>query len=264
MANPFGAIEVRPCQLMLIVSRLGQGCSGELGEPRLDEILAAVRRNPDVPLMLRCNVASSYDFQNPGAADDAPEGALLDGWRDLTVLQRLGLTPGAIRPARDLFEHLLETIESARGILWFEESASEAWAGQPPETYGYEKGRALGIDAIIPRRPREEMQRVKRESVGIMYRADRLEIRPHHLMCMTCFFGARYALGPIDEDNLFEAIDIVHKNPEIPVRLVRGCCMICPPCPRFLPASNRCVGGHGMALRDELKDLEVLRRLGLK
>jgi hypothetical protein len=30
------------------------------------------------------------------------------------------------------------------------------------------------------------------------------------------------------------------------------------------PTARRCVGGHGMALRDELKDLDLLQRLGLQ
>ncbi|MBN2307654.1 MAG: hypothetical protein JXR94_01710, partial [Candidatus Hydrogenedentes bacterium] len=60
-----------------------------------------------------------------------------------------------------------------------------------------------------------------------------------------------------------EAIDAIHQNPEIPVRLICGPCMICPPCPHLRRRADRCIGGHGMALRDELKDLDVLQRLGM-
>lgn len=264
MTNPFGAIDVRPYQLMAIVSKIGQGCADELGDPGLDEILAAVRQNPAVPLTLRCEVTSCYDFQNPVSNEETPEGHLCNVRRDLKILQRLGLTPGATRPALDLFEHLLESIESAEGILWFDKVTSETWHGQPREECRYEEGRALGIQAIIPPRSRTEMDRVKVKSVQDMYQAGLLELRPHHLMCMTCFFGGRHELGPIKEDNLFEAIDVIHKNPDIPIKLICGPCMICPPCPRLLPAANHCVGGHGMGLRDELKDLDLLQRLGLK
>ncbi|HEO72035.1 MAG TPA: hypothetical protein ENN80_12285 [Candidatus Hydrogenedentes bacterium] len=257
-------IDVRPYQLMAIVSKIGEGCTDDLGDVRLNRILAAIRANPATPLTLRCNVTSDYAFQNPGMQDDTPEGALFNVRRDLVILQRLGLTPGATRPALDLFEHLLEAIDSADGILCFDTATSGAWRGQPREACYYEQGRALGIEAIIPARAPEEMQRVKRDSVRAMYEADVLELRPHHLMCMTCFHGGRDDLAPINEDNLFEAIDIIQKNPDIPIRLICGPCMICPPCPQMHPNANGCVGGHGMALRDELKDLDVLQRLGLR
>ena len=95
-----------------------------------------------------------------------------------------------------------------------------------------------------------------------MYEADRLKIRPHHLMCMTCFYG-RQAFEPIPEDNLYEAIDIIQKNPEIPVELVCGTCMICPPCYNYDPETGHCISPYAMAVRDEFKDLSVLQVLGL-
>jgi hypothetical protein len=81
---------------------------------------------------------------------------------------------------------------------------------------------------------------------------------------MSCFFGGRQKLAPIKEDNLFEAVDVIQRNPDIPVTLVAGCCMICPPCSHYEPKSNLCLGGRSMALRDQKKDLDVLQKLGLK
>ena len=81
---------------------------------------------------------------------------------------------------------------------------------------------------------------------------------------MACFHGGRTKLGPIAEDNLFEAIDVMQKSPRIPVRLVQGCCMICPPCSAYEPATNNCVAPSGMSLRDQKKDLDLLRLLNLK
>jgi hypothetical protein len=82
---------------------------------------------------------------------------------------------------------------------------------------------------------------------------------------MSCFYGAHLdKLAPIKEDNLFEAIDAIHKNPDIPVTLIPGCCMICPPCSHYDPETNLCLGGRSMALRDQKKDLDVLQKLGLK
>ena len=81
-------------------------------------------------------------------------------------------------------------------------------------------------------------------------------------MCMACFYS-RQAFAPIAEDNLYEALDIMRKNPAIPVTLVRGCCMICPPCSAYDAVTGLCTGGHGMGLRDQKKDLDVLQRLDL-
>jgi hypothetical protein len=82
---------------------------------------------------------------------------------------------------------------------------------------------------------------------------------------MACFFGSRMDdLGPIQEDNLFEAIDVIHQNPDVPVTLIRGTCMICPPCSRYDAKTTSCLGGRSMALRDQKKDLDVLQKLGLK
>ncbi len=257
-------LEVRPYQLMHIILRLGEGRGDDLGDARLNEILRAVRADPAVPLTLRCNVTSTYEYQNPGTAEDTPEGALFNVRRDLKIMQRMGMTPGATHPATQVFKRLLEAVDTAKDILWFEEATSRAWRGEPRENCRYEEGRALGLEAVIPGRSEQEMARVKVESVKAMYAAERLDIRPHHLMCMACFYGDREELAPIPADNLFEAIDIIHRNPEIPIRLMCGPCMICPPCAGYLPATGDCIAGVAMSLRDELKDLDVLQRLGLE
>lgn len=257
------ALQVRPYQLMHIVSKIGEGLDNDLREARLTEILAAVRANPEIPITLRCNVTSDFAYQNPGEGEDTSEGPLFNIQRDLRILQRLGLAPGDTRPAIDLFERLLERIETGQGILWFREATSEVWRGEPRESCHYETGRAKGLQAIIPGRTREEMARVKAESVAAMRKAEMLEIRPHHLMCMACFHGGQEELAPLAEDNLCEAIEVIHENPEIPIKLICGPCMICPPCPHLLLEKNQCIGGKSMALRDELKDLDVLQRLGL-
>ena len=260
----YNSLDVRPYELMHIVSRIGEGRIDDLGDERLTFLLRAVRDDPARPLTLRCNVSTAYGYQNPGPELDTPEGTLFSVRRDLRILQRMGLVPGDTRPAIEVFRRLLENVESGRGILWFEEETSGAWAGEPRERCFYEEGRALGEEAILGARSAEEMACAKEASVQEMYEAQVLRIRPHHLMCMSCFYGGHEELAPIEEDNLFEAIDIVQRHPEIPVELVRGPCMICPPCHGYDPAHDRCTAGIGMALRDELKDLDVLQRLGLE
>jgi hypothetical protein len=260
------AIEVRPYQLMCIVCRIGEGRSDDLGDARLTAILAAVRKDRKIPIRLCCNVDTVYRYQNPGTAEDTPEGELFNAKRDLDILQKLGLVPGDARPAVDMLERLLADVPTAKDICGYSAVTGEVWRGcARAESGWYEAGRTLGIDAILPPRDAQEEADFKKTSTAAIYRATTLRIRPHHLMCMSCFYGGRMEnLGPIEADNLFEAIDVIQKNPEIPVTLVAGCCMICPPCSHYEPETNLCLGGRGMALRDQKKDLDVLQKLGLK
>lgn len=256
---------VRPYQLMCVVCRLGEGRTEDLGDARLTGLLKTVRQDRKLPLSLCCNVDTVYRYQNPGHEHDTPEGELFNAKRDLDILQKMGLVPGDARPAVDMFDRLLANVSTSRGICGYEKTTADTWHGCPRALSGnYEKGRALGIKAILPPRDAQEKAKYKKTSASAIYQARELKIRPHHLLCMSCFFGGAAKLAPIAEDNLFEAIDAIHKNPEIPVKLVAGCCMICPPCSSYEPASNLCLGGHSMALRDQKKDLDTLQTLGLK
>jgi hypothetical protein len=260
-SSPLG---VRPYQVMCIICRIGAGCTDDLGTPRLTEILKAIRQNPKLPLALRCNVDSTYRYQNPGQAEDSAEGELFNVKRDLDILHKLGLTPGDARPAIDVMERFLEKIPSARGICGYETQTSETWRGCDQAGSGnYEKGCAKGLAAIIPPRDSQEKEQAKAASASAVREAKTLRIRPHHLLCMSCFHGGKEKIEPIVEDNLCEAIDAVQRNPDIPVTLIAGVCMICPPCSRYDAAEKLCLGGHGMGLRDQKKDLDVLQKLGL-
>jgi hypothetical protein len=258
-------LDVRPYQLMCVVCRIGRGQTRDLGDAPLTELLADVRKNRAVPIRLCANTDSVYRYANPRTAGDSPGGELFNEKRDLDVLQKLGLVPGDTRPAVDLFERLLAKVTTAKGICGYETVTSDRWRGCPRADSGdYEKGRAMGIGAVIPPRDAEEKAEFKKSSAAAIYEAKTLRIRPHHLMCMSCFYGARMdELAPIQEDNLFEAIDAIQQNPDVPVTLIRGTCMICPPCSRYDPETGLCLGGKSMALRDQKKDLDVLQKLGL-
>ena len=258
-------MEVRPYQVMCVVCRLGSdGSEPYFFEERLDEILAAVREDRSQPLTLRCNVDSNYAYQNPGRAHDTPEGGLFNDKRDLDILRQLGLIPGDTRPALEIFGRLFRHLPTCQGICGYGQRTCATWRGcHLARTGNYERGHAKGIEALIPSRSGREMADAKKDSCEKMYCAAKLRIRPHHLMCMTCFHRGQADLSPIEEDNLFEAIDIVQKAPDIPVELVAGPCTICPPCPNYRPESNLCVTDTGMALRDQKKDLDVLQLLGL-
>jgi len=270
MSNEVKPLHVRPYQLIDIVAGIGAGRSDDLGDDRLNAILRAARKDPLRPLTLRCNVDSLFRYQNPGRADDTPEGPDFNDRRDLHVLQRLGLCPGDTRPAVTLFERVIAAIDadSVRDMECEDVSESARWPRGRPIADDFEKGRRMGLGAILSWRTRDEMRRAKETSAESILQADRLRIRPHHLMCMSCFYGRALNRGeepkPIEPDNLYEAIAAIHRNPEIPITLIPGPCMICPPCDHLHPETNLCIGGIGMGLRDQKKDLDVLKRLDLR
>jgi len=265
-AAAWGALDVRPYQLLCCVCRMGRRDGDQYRfEARLDEILAAVRADPNLPVTLRCNVDTVFRYQNPGREFDTPEGELFNDKRDLDVVHTLGLVPGDTRPALEMFNRIFKDIPACAGICGYADVTSGEWAGCPLcDSGNYERGHDLGVAALIPPRPQEEKATAKEQSASAMYSADVLHIRPHHLMCMTCFHGGREHLEPIQEDNLFEAIDILQNNPDMPVKLIAGPCMICPPCSKYDARNNLCIGAIGIGLRDQKKDLDVLQLLGMK
>lgn len=260
----FNSLDIRPYQLMCCVCRLGaQSDDAYYFSDRLDEILGSVRANPNLPLTLRCSVSTVFSYQNPGRHYDTPEGNLFNDKRDLDILQKLALVPGETRPALELVNRLFETLPACKGICGYDAGTSGNWKGcQLAKSGNYERGHFRGVSAMIPAREKTEMAVVKRESCEALYHADVLSIRPHHLMCMACFYG-REKFEAVAADNLFEAIDIIQTNPDIPITLVQGPCMICPPCNHYDKRTNWCIGDVGIGLRDEKKDLDVLQLLGL-
>lgn len=265
----FDSIDIRPYQVLCLICRQGRPDEAECyyHESRLDEIQAAVAADPIVPLTLRCNTDTVFGYQNPGRKYDTPEGQMYNDLRDLTVLQRIGAVPGSALPAIDLFGCILDAIPTASGVCGYPEAESPGWGRcRFADSGNYERGVAKGSGSIVPERTADEMRSVKDESADACDRAERLAIRPHHLMCMTCFHGGRSGeeIAPIGEDNLYECISAMQRNPDIPVELIRGPCMICPPCSAYHAASGLCIGRKSMGLRDDKKDLDVLRVLGLR
>ncbi|MFH1970338.1 MAG: hypothetical protein ABIJ53_08480 [Verrucomicrobiota bacterium] len=257
-------IDVRPYQLVCLVCRLGAPSGRRRATPPIIRLQRLIQENPNRPLRLVCNVDGIYRYQNPGHRLDSAGGALFNEKRDLDILQRMGMSPGDTRPARDLIERMLQSIKTTKNLCGYaDDHATPTWRGCPQALRGaFEHGCSKAFALLIPSRPSREKVTAKKTTAAAMYRVARLHIRPHHLMCMACFYS-RQVLAPIAEDNLYEALDIMRKNPTIPVTLVRGCCMICPPCSAYDAATGLCVGGHGMSLRDQKKDLDVLRRLDL-
>lgn len=256
---------IHPYQLLCVICRAGAKAGTAYHHAaRLKAIVQAIRANPALPLRLCCNVASDYSFQNPGHGFDTPEGPLYNTRRDLVVLQKLGLVPGDTRPAIELFERVFRKIPTVHCICGSRTGSRIGWKGCRLAISGnYERGHARGIEAVLPGRSHAGKARAKTRSCRDIAGASVLHIRPHHLLCMACFHAGRRSIAPIKEDNLCEAIRAIQRKPMTPVKLVEGPCMICPPCSRYHAASNRCIGGNGMGLRDEKKDLDLLQMLDL-
>lgn len=264
-------LEIRPYQLLCLICRLGQESPGEpyFFADRLDEIQRRVAADRYLVLKLRCDVESTFRFQNPGGAYDTPEGKSFNLRRDLTILQRLGLHPGAELPFCDLVRHLTRTgvgIATVQDICSFPEMTGPAWQGcRFGKSGNYERGLPKAIEKLMPLRPMAVREACKRETAAAVYKQSVLKIRPHHLLCMACFTAdcrpGQY--NPIQEDNLYEAVETCRRNPETIIELVSGPCMICPPCHGYDPAINVCSASCGMGLRDQKKDLDTLQLIGL-
>lgn len=258
------SMTLRPFQLMCAVCSLGGDEPGPC-EKRAAEILASVRDNPDMPITLRCNAGDAFGYQDPGAADNTPEGDEFNVMRDIEVLYRINLFPGATLPARILFNRVLDEIEEVSGICGYSGVTSDDWKGCPKAHSGsYEKGRAKGIEAIIPPRSEDEMAREKDASVQAMYQAEAIAVRPHILLCSLCQYGDDIR-PPYPPDNLPELIQLILKKPDTLITLAPYAdWMMCAPCPFRSPDLNACIINKGSGgLPNQMRDLRVLQKLGL-
>jgi len=264
-------LKVRPYQLMCAICSLGGPLPQDVRAGAVERLKAAVRGDPDIPVMLVCNAGDLFLWQDPGAGEDTPEGADYNRKRDLDILQRMNWLPGTTLPARVLFRSLFPLtrrptpIPTAEGLCGY--GASEAgWEGCPKARSGdYERGLALGVEALIPPRGAEEMAREKGASVEAMRSAEEIRIRPHLLLCAVCQYGGG-TRPPFMPDNLPEFLQMVLTDrPEAPVRLVRQAdWMMCAPCPNRVPGMNACANLQGAGgLSNEKRDLDVLQALGL-
>lgn len=269
-APDYKTVDIRPYQFLCLICRLGRKEEeAYFFEEKLDYLQEQLAVNRHCPLKLRCDVESTFRFQNPGGSDDTPEGKSFNRRRDLTILQRLGLLPGSEIPACDLMHYVLSEdtgIASTQNICGFEKVTGPDWTGcQYANSGNFERGRQLAMDKLLPSRSLPERQQCKEASAAEVADSKHLRIRPHHLLCMSCFTAdcrpGEYQ--PILEDNLYEAVENCRANPEVPIELIPGPCMICPPCTGYDPDSGLCDASFAMGLRDQKKDLDTLQLLGL-
>jgi len=253
-------IEIRPYQLLSTVCFLG-GVECPLFEK--DTIINILKRVGNDPA-LRIRLVSDVD-QIPYYRDIEPDDCVqidkvFNRKRDLDVLQKLGLVSGDTRRARYLYELLFQRIKTPNGICSYN---TPGWEGCPYAYSGaYESIINKSFTAIVYMRSDEERKAYKKSSVSEIQKAERLYIRPHHLMCMCCHYDGGRGDFPSDQDNLYELLKRIQEEPKIPIVLVEGCCMVCDPCDGYDLNTGRCVHGGGL-IRDYKKDLDVFQKLGL-
>jgi len=226
-------------------------------------ILERVKNDPALTIRLTSDADRIPHYTALGAADYANldcEG-VFNRKRDLDVLQNLGLVPGDTRRSRYLYELLLERVETPNGICAYD---TPGWEGCPLACSGaYEKARSAGSRKIVFDRTDEDKAQARKPS-ALRVRTDPvLRIRPHHLMCMSCWYGGSQGEpAPRNNDTLDELWERIRTDPEVEIILVEGNCEACHCCDGYHPASTRCVHACGL-IRDYKKDLDVFQKLGL-
>jgi len=256
------AIALQARQLLgTVCVRSGLNCP-LIDNEQAQEILGRIGRDPSVTIRLMSNADAIAHYATLGPEDYAriDPGDVLNRKRDLDVLQRLGLVPGSIRRARYLYELLFARIATPDGICAFD---TPGWEGCPLARSGaYEGVRAQGWQALAYHRSDEEMAQYRKRNAARIESEARLYVRPHHLMCLACWYAGGKNQTPRPNDTLYEIWCRIRTDPDVPITLVEGCCEACDCCDGYHPESGRCVHSGGL-IRDYKKDLDCFQKLGL-
>jgi len=245
----------------LVCRKGGLDCpliSAEEADPILERLAAdptvTIRLCSDADCIPHYTLLSDADWQAQDPQD------VLNRKRDLDVLQKLGLSPGDTRRARWLIELLFERIHTPWKLCAYD---TPGWEGCALATSGaYEKVRAGGSPAMVYFRSDQERAEFRAGNALAIAQGDRIFIRPHHIMCMACWYNGGTASGLRPNDTLAEILQRIQADPEVPITLVEGQCEACDCCDGFHPATGRCVHGGGL-IRDFKKDLDCFQVLGL-
>ncbi|MEW6354711.1 MAG: hypothetical protein AB1696_00155 [Planctomycetota bacterium] len=256
------AVALQARQLLGAICVLGGADCPLIGKKKADTFLKKIKADPTVAIRLESDADAISHYTSLSDEDYAnlDKETVFNRKRDLDVLQRLGLAPGDTRRSRCLIELLFQRIETPDGICAYDTSG---WEGCPQARSGaYESVRAKGWKAVVYDRPEEEKADYRRRSVERIEKDGRLFIRPHHLMCLSCWVGGSGGEGLRGNDTLAEIYRRVTKDPDVRITLVEGCCEACNCCDGFHPETTRCVHACGL-IRDYKKDLDVFQKLGL-
>ncbi len=257
------AITMAARQLMGTICVAG-GADCPLFASRADAlaILERVKSDPSVTIRLTSDAdrLPHYSMLTDEDYANLDRDGVFHRKRDLDVLQRLGLTPGDTRRSRYLYELLLQRIETPDGICAYN---TPGWEGCPLARGGfYELARSNGSRNLVFDRVAGEKAEARKSSIARIRNDPVLRIRPHHLMCMSCWYGAGQVCSPRSDDTLDVLWERISTDPDLEIMLVEGNCEACHCCDGFHPASTRCVHACGL-IRDYKKDLDIFQKLGL-
>lgn len=256
LCNPEITIEAR--QLLGLICRKGGAECPLIGAEQAEEVLAQLAASPAVAVRLVSDAEELPHYTWSGQRAE-PED-VLNRMRDLKVLQRLGLCPGGTRRSRYLIELLFQRIGSPWEICAFD---TPGWEGcERARSGAYESVRSAGWSDVVYCRSNEERAAYREPNERAVAEGEGLFIRPHHLMCMSCWYNGGTGVGPRPNDTLAEVLERIQREPDVPITLVEGPCEACDCCDGYHPESGRCVHSGGL-IRDYLKDLDLLQRIGL-
>ncbi len=257
-----GAVAIRAHQLLSVVCIHGGAKCPLMEDSKARQVLQKLGTDPSAAIRLMSNADEipHYTALGPEARTSADSREVLNRKRDLDVLQRLGLAPGDTRRARYLYELLFDRIASPQGVCAYD---TPGWEGCSLAKSGaYERVRAQGWSAVVHARTEDECRQYRARNVERIQAANRLFVRPHHLMCLSCWYAGGQNQSPRPSDTLCEIWQRIRREPDVPITLVEGTCMACDCCDGFHPANGRCVHSCGL-IRDYKKDLDVFQKLGL-
>jgi hypothetical protein len=256
------AVTIRPYQLLSAVCVIGGTQCPFMEAGKAAEFIDRIKKDPTTTIRLESDVDEIPHFTSLTTAELAsPDVAdVMNRKRDLDVLQKLGIAPGDTRRARYLYELLFTNISTTKNICSFD---TKGWEGCMLSRNGaYERVHKQGWQAVVYSRTDKERDEYRKRNAALIATRDGLCVRPHHLMCLSCWYGDGKNLTPRSNDTIYEILMRVRKNPDIPITLVEGTCMACDCCDGFNPATGRCVHGCGL-IRDYKKDLDCFQKLGL-
>ncbi|MGD9496473.1 MAG: hypothetical protein AB7Y46_09190 [Armatimonadota bacterium] len=260
LCNP--AITVLARQLIGLVCRKGGADCPLISAQEAEPILERLAGDPTVTVRLCTDADCIPHYTHLCDADyEAQDPAdVLNRKRDLDVLQRLGLCAGDTRRARYLIELLFERIQTPWGLCAYD---TPGWEGCSLATSGaYERVREAGWRQMVYCRSDQEREQFRARNARAIAEGERLFVRPHHLMCMCCWYRGGEATGLRPNDTLAEILARIQAEPEVPITLVEGQCEACDCCDGFHPETGRCVHAGGL-IRDFKKDLDCFQVLGL-
>jgi len=279
--------EVRGHWLLCAVCRRGGCKTPPPGCEAIDPFLEAMWAYPNLLIRVGADMdvvrAHFYDVYADRGAKPLPtdfqrrRDDYVGRFKDLTVCRVLGIYPNSVLPAHWVYNILFRRKPTLDGLCRLHGGGSKAWPECPHADKGYyekiagegtvglEAQTRLGEDmdgrgvwAMVRPRTKQDMNEDKQASAKrIGEQADRLFIRPNHLLCIIGTIGND---DPLIQDNLVELRRRMEGDPDIPVTLVEGCCMVCDSCNVYHPDENVCYHTH---VKNPLRDLMILEALGL-